>query len=340
MIITRTPFRITLGGGGTDLASYYSKFGGFIFSFTLDKYMYINVNRPVVDDYIRVRYSQSETVKHIADLKHNIASACLINLGINKAIEISSMADIPSGSGLGSSSTYTVGLLKALHSLKRDFLSLHDLAEEACKIEIEMLNKPMGKQDQYLATFGGFIILEIARDGHVEVTNANIKQSTLDDLNRNLLIFYTGETRLNREILKKQDMATQRNEKQVLESLHYIKESGYKILENVESGNITDLGKMFDIHWEYKKKMVKSITNPTFNKIYELAKENGALGGKVSGAGGGGFFTFYCEDKQDQLRSAMIKAGLRELRYSFDFEGTKILANFQNNRTINGDVYN
>ena len=302
--------------------------------------MYINVNRPVVDDFIRIRYSESETVTRVEDLKHNIARACLQKLGINKRIEIASMADIPAGSGLGSSSTYTVGLLKALHTLIRDFISLPNLAEEACQIEIDKLKKPMGKQDQYLATYGGFLILEIARDGHVEVSNAKIKQSTLDDLNRNLLIFYTGKTRLNKEILQKQDLGTQRNEKQVLESLHYIKESGYKILENVESGNITDLGKMFDVHWEYKKKMVKSITNPTFNKIYELAKENGALGGKVTGAGGGGFFTFYCEDKQDQLRSAMVKAGLRELRYSFDFEGTKILANFQNNRVINGDVYN
>lgn len=333
MIITRTPFRITLGGGGTDLSSYYSKYGGFIFSFTLDKYMYINVNRPTIDDLIRVKYSDSETVRTLDELKHEIARECCRKVGIHKNIEISSMADIPAGSGLGSSSTYTVGLLKALHTLIRDFISITDLAEEACEIEIDILKKPMGKQDQYLATFGGFLILEIARDGPVEVSNAKVSRQTLDELKKNLIIFYTGKSRINKKILGAQNKATLKNEKQVLDSLHYIKESGYKILEIVESGNITELGNMLDEHWKYKKKMAKGITNPRFDQLYELAKENGAIGGKISGAGGGGFFTFYCEDKQAQLRSAMENAGLKELRYDFDFEGTKILANFMSYRT-------
>jgi D-glycero-alpha-D-manno-heptose-7-phosphate kinase len=328
MIITRTPFRVTLGGGGTDLPSYYTKYGGFIFSFALNKYMFINVNRPVVDKLIRVKYSLSETVDSLKKLKHEIARACMEKTGFVNGLEITSMADIPAGSGLGSSSTYTVGLLNALHTLKRDYLSLHDLAEEACYIEIDKLNKPMGKQDQYLATFGGFSILEISREGKVNVQKANLSYNTIEGLNRNLLMFYTGKQRLNKNILGKQNKSTLNEDKQVLESLHYIKESGYKILDIVESGNITNLGKMFDEHWEYKKKMATGISNKNFDRIYDLAKKNGAIGGKISGAGGGGFFTFYCEENQDKLRQTLIKEGLIELKFGFDFEGTKIMANF------------
>ncbi len=338
MIITRTPFRVTLGGGGTDLPSYYSRFGGFIFSFALDKYMFIYVNRPVVDDLIRIKYSHSETVSCLKEVQHDIARVCLEKMGIKKSVEITSMADIPAGSGLGSSSCYTVGLLNALHALKRDYVSLQELAEEACEIEMVTLNKPMGKQDQYLATFGGFSVLEIAKDGKVLVNKADVSYSTIGELKRNLLMFYTGKQRVNKKILGLQDKATQRSEKAVLESLHYIKESSYKILEIVETGNITKLGLMFDEHWQYKKKLAKGISNPQFDRIYDLAKANGALGGKISGAGGGGFFTFYCEEKQDQLRSAMQKTGLMELQYDIDFEGTKTLANFMDYRST--DIYN
>ena len=338
MIITRTPFRVTLGGGGTDLPSYYSRFGGFIFSFALDKYMFIYVNRPVVDDLIRIKYSHSETVSSLNEVQHDIARVCLEKMGIKKSVEITSMADIPAGSGLGSSSCYTVGLLNALHALKRDYVSLQELAEESCEIEMVTLNKPMGKQDQYLATFGGFSVLEIAKDGKVLVNKADVSYSTIGELKRNLLMFYTGKQRVNKKILGLQDKATQRSEKAVLDSLHYIKESSYKILEIVETGNISKLGLMFDEHWQYKKKLAKGISNSKFDQIYDLAKENGALGGKISGAGGGGFFTFYCEEKQDQLRSAMQKTGLMEMQYDIDFEGTKTLANFMDYRST--DIYN
>ncbi len=330
MIITRTPFRITLGGGGTDLPSYYENHGGFIFSFTLNRYMYINVNRPSVDQFIRVNYSESETVNQVSDLKHNIARACLQKFKIEKSIEIASMADIPSGSGLGSSSCYTVGLLNALHCLNRTNVSLDRLADEACRIEIDILKKPMGKQDQYLATYGGFLVMEIKKNGKVNVSNANIDISVLDDLKRNLLVFYTGKQRTNEKILKEQDNSTKHNDKEVLNSLHYIKESGYKILEIIESGNITKLGLMFDEHWERKKKLSSGVSSPFFNDIYDHAIINGALGGKLSGAGGGGFFTFYIEENHGKLRKAMLEKGLIELRYDFDFEGTKILANFMN----------
>jgi len=332
MIITRTPFRVTLGGGGTDLPSYYSRFGGFIFSFAIDKYVYINVNRPVADNFIRLKYSSSEKVSKVKDLKHDIARASLETLRLSHSIEIASMADIPAGSGLGSSSCYTVGLLHALHTLKREYLSLHRLADEACNIEIDILQKPMGKQDQYLAAFGGFTVLEISKDGKVLVSHANVSNGTLEDLKSNLLIFFTGVKRINKKILGEQNRSTIQNEKKVLESLHYIKESGYKILEIVESGNITELGKMFDEHWQYKKKLAKGITNSEFDKIYDTAMKNGALGGKISGAGGGGFFLFYCEEGKHKLRSAMADMGLKEMRFDFDFEGTKILANFMTYR--------
>ena len=336
MIITRTPFRVTLGGGGTDLPSYYSKYGGFIFSFALDKYMFIYLNRSIVDDLIRIKYSKSETVSNLKDVEHEIARSCLELADIDKGIEITSMADIPAGSGLGSSSTYTVGVLNALHTMQRDYISLHDLAEEACHIEIDKLKKPMGKQDQYLATFGGFTVLEIARDGTVVVEKAKINYNTIESLKSNLLIFYTGKQRLNKDILAEQDSSTKKSKSQVIDSLHYIKESGYKILEIVESGKISDLGKMFDEHWRFKKKLAKGVSSPEFDRIYGLAKDNGAIGGKISGAGGGGFFTFYCEDNHEQLRAVMKKEGMLELKYNFDYEGTKVLANFRNYNPLFG----
>ena len=328
MIITRTPFRMTLGGGGTDLPSYYEKYGGFIFSFALNKYMFITVKRPFADNLIRVKYNISETVKKLSELKHDIARECLSKLNITKSIDVVSLADIPAGSGLGSSSSYTVGLLNALHTMKRDYISLHDLAEEACDIEMYRLKKPMGKQDQYLATFGGFSVLEIDKTGDVTVRRAKVSDTTIEGLNRNLLSFYTGVQRKNVRILARQNQSTEKNEKQVMQSLHYIKESGYKILDLIESGNITELGHMFDEHWKFKKRLAKGITNSQFDEIYEIAKRNGALGGKITGAGGGGFFLFYCEENQSKLREAMQNAGLKELRFDFDYEGTKVLVNF------------
>jgi len=328
MIITRTPFRITLGGGGTDLPSYYEKYGGFIFSFALNKYMFITVKKPFADKLIRLKYSISETVEKVSELKHDIARECLTKLNINDSIDVVSMADIPAGSGMGSSSSYTVGLLNALHTMKREYLPLQQLAEEACDIEMYRLNKPMGKQDQYLAAFGGFTVLDIAKDGKVSVKRAKVSDSTIDGLRTNLMSFYTGVQRKNVGILAQQDKATVDKKKTVLESLHYIKESGYKILDIVESGNITELGHMFDEHWKYKKQLAKGISNPEFDEIYDIAMKNGALGGKISGAGGGGFFLFYCENNHAKLREAMTNAGLKEMRFDFDHEGTKVLVNF------------
>ncbi|MFL2485679.1 MAG: galactokinase [Candidatus Neomarinimicrobiota bacterium] len=327
MIVSRTPFRITLGGGGTDLPSYYKDHGGFIFSFCLSKYMYVCINRPSADDLIRLKYSISESVESIDDLQHDIAKACLQRIGIDSKIEIASLSDIPAGSGLGSSSTYTVGLLNGLHSLNGNYKSLEFLADEACTIEMDILNKPMGKQDQYLAALGGFVVLEIDKDGTVKSKKINLEKSIMNELNRNLLIFYTGQQRKNNKILKEQDDSTKNNKKEVLNSLHYIKESGYKILDIIQSGNIDDLGLMFKDHWEMKKKLSSGVTNSAIDSIYNIALESGATGGKISGAGGGGFFTFYCNKEHKKLRDAMKAEGLKELEYSFDLDGSKIIAN-------------
>jgi D-glycero-alpha-D-manno-heptose-7-phosphate kinase len=249
---------------------------------------------------------------------------------IEDSLEIVSMADVPSGTGLGSSSCYAVGLLMGLHSLKRNYVSLEELAEEACCLEIERLKKPIGKQDQYMAAFGGLKVLEIEKDGTVKVRNTIIDDATIDDLNRSLLLFYTGISRSADKILSEQSKGIRKENKQVLENMHFIKEIGYKILEAVESGNITDIGLLFDKHWKYKKSISPEMSNKWFDEIYEIAKQNGALGGKILGAGGGGFFLFYVEKNHTRFREAMKTLNLREMHYRFDFNGTKVLVNFMN----------
>jgi len=330
MIITRTPFRFTIGGGGTDLPAYYEKYGGFIFAAAINKYMFINLNRPVVDDLVRVKYTKSEMVFHRDELEHDIAREAMRMMDFENGLEIISIADVPAGTGLGSSSCYAVGLLNGLHSMKRKYIPLENLAEEACDLEINRLGKPIGKQDQYMAAFGGLTVLDIEKDGTVHVRRAKISDDCLDELNRNLLMFYTDTSRSADAILSEQSAGAKEEKKDVVESMHYIKELGYKILDSVESGNITDVGLMFDEHWKYKKRISSKMSNPRFDEIYETAKNNGALGGKISGAGGGGFFLFYVEERRKGLRKAMKKLGLREMRYSFDLEGTKIIVNLTN----------
>ena len=328
MIITRTPFRITLGGGGTDLPSYYEKYGGFIFSAGLDKYMFIDSNRSVADDLIRVKYSKSETVESVDELQHDIAREILHITGVEKNIDISSLADIPAGTGLGSSSCYAVGLLHAIHIMKREYVPLAQLAEMDFHIEANLLKRPIGKQDPYMAAFGGLTVLEIARDGSVNVRKANVSYEIADELNKNMLIFFTGKTRGADEILREQENAVKEEKASVVDSMHYIKDIGYQILEAAESGNIDVVGQKFHEHWQYKKKISSKMSNPEFDRIYDIAQEHGALGGKISGAGGGGFFTFYVPDRQRPFREKMRELGLREMRYHFDFEGSKVLTDF------------
>ncbi len=310
------------------MPAYFSKYGGFVFSAGIDKYMFVNVNRPIVDDLVRLKYSKTEIVEHIDQLEHNLAKEALRMMGIERAIEIDSLADVPAGTGLGSSSCYAVGLLHALHVLKRDHITLQNLAEEACRLEIDILGKPVGKQDQYMAAFGGLTVLEINKDGKVTPRPAKVSEETRDELNRNMLMFYTQTSRDANEILAEQTKGAKEEKKDVTESMHFIKEIGYKILEAAENGNVDNTGRLFDEHWQYKKRISTKISNPRFDKIYEIAKNSGALGGKISGAGGGGFFTFYVPKGHTNFREVMKGEGLREMRYRFDFEGSKVLLNF------------
>jgi len=328
MIITRTPFRFTLGGGGTDLPSYYEKCGGFILAAAIDKYMHINVNRPIVDDLIRVKYSRSETVERRDEVQHDIVREAMAMMGLENALEIVSMADVPAGTGLGSSSCYAVGLLLALSHMKDERLPISTLAERACELEIVRLGKPIGKQDQYLAAYGGVRVLDIAPDGAVSVRKASVPAAVLEDLNANLLSFYTGTSRSADEILRAQSLAVRQDHKEVVANLCRIKEIGLSILEALERGDPSRIGRLFDEHWACKRDLAPGITSPEIDRIYAAAKKSGALGGKLSGAGGGGFFLFYDEGDHRRLRAAMAELGLREMRYRFEPDGAKVIADF------------
>ena len=324
MIITRSPLRISLGGGGTDLPSYYSKHGGFLIAAAIDKYVYITLHDTFVEDLI-VKYAKMERVSHAREIQHPIIRTAMELLEIDgKYLEISSMADIPAGTGLGSSGSFTTALLKALHAYKKSIIPQRELAEEACHIEIDKLNEPIGKQDQYIAAMGGIICMTFNNDGRVEVSPLKISNETLYSLEDNLMMFFTGYSRSASSILKEQDDKSKKDEKEMTENLHFVKEIGYKSLKAFESGDLDEFAKLMNIHWEYKKERSGSMTNPKIDEWYKLGLENGALGGKLIGAGGGGFLMFYAEDRI-RLRKVMHESGLQEVRFQFDFEGSNIV---------------
>jgi D-glycero-alpha-D-manno-heptose-7-phosphate kinase len=325
MIITRTPFRLTLGGGGTDLPSFYREHGGFILAVGIDKYMYLAVNTPIVDDKIRVRYTDSELVDNVDQVQHTLAREAMRHFDISTGVEIVSIADIPAGTGLGSSSCYMVGLLNGLHALMQRQATPWQLAEEACHIELEVLKKPIGKQDQYMAAFGGLTTLEIGKDGVVRAMPLKLSVDLVEALESNLLLFFTGETRNATEILKQQDRGTKERDKTVVSSLTEIKDIGVEIRDSIMRGNLRRFGELLDIHWQSKKRLSSGITNPQIDAWYELARYHGAIGGKISGAGGGGFLMVYCEDRKAELKEAMRRAGLRELHFRLEFEGSKVV---------------
>lgn len=325
MIITRTPFRVTLGGGGTDLPSYYREHGGFVLAVAIDKYMYLNVNTPIVDDFIRVQYSKTEIVSHADQVQHTLVREALRSFHIDNGIEIVSMADIPAGTGLGSSSCYLIGLLNALHTLTRTPVSTQNLAEEACCIELDRLRKPIGKQDQYMAAFGALTVLDIAKDGQVKVSHPALSMELVDALESNILLFYTGAARDAVTILQKQDTAAKRKDKDVLTSLHEIKDIGIEIRDSIARGDLRHFGELLDVHWQIKKRLSDGISSRQIDEWYDLAKRHGAIGGKISGAGGGGFLMLYCEENKPRVREAMRQAGLLELNFRFEFEGSKVV---------------
>jgi len=327
MIVTRTPVRIPLGGGGTDLPSYYTQYGGFLTSAAIDKYIYVTVNKRFEPSF-RISYSQTEICDSRDEIVHPIVREAVKLLDIEGGIEITSIADVPSNTGLGTSSAFTVGLLNALHTYKREKLSAKELAEEACYIEIQLLKEPIGKQDQYVAAYGGIISMEIDRLGNVELKPVLLSEDTLDQLESNTLLFYTGMRRNASEVLASQSQAASLDKEKVIESMHKIKDIGRQIKRAFEAENLAHFGELLDLHWQTKKQLSDKITQGQIDEWYHTARQNGALGGKIMGAGGGGFFMFYCNNDKNGFRKLMGKQGLKEMRFRIDFEGSKVLVNF------------
>jgi D-glycero-alpha-D-manno-heptose-7-phosphate kinase len=324
MIITRSPLRISLGGGGTDLPSYYREHTGFVLSAAIDKYVYITLHETFEREYI-IKYAKTEIVQTVEEIKHPIIREALKLVPVTAPhLEIVSMSDIPAGTGLGSSSSFTVALLRALHTLNKEFVPRQQLAEQACHIEIDLLGEPVGKQDQYIASFGGITSFEFHPDGRVDVQPLSVAPETLYNLEDNLLVFFTGFTRAASAILAEQDSRTRGGDAGMIEHLHQIKRFGYESKAALERGDLRRFAAIMHEHWELKKYRSESMTNARIDEYYELARANGAMGGKLIGAGGGGFLMFYTEDKT-RLRHALRAAGLREVRMRFDFAGTALV---------------
>ncbi len=324
MIITRSPLRITLGGGGTDLPSYYRKHGGFLIAAAIDKYVYVTVMRPFVEG-IFLKYSKLEHVEKTDDVQHPIIREAIAMLGFRTPqVEITTLADIPAGTGLGSSGSFSTALLKALFAHRRRLLHPNELAELACDIEINRLREPIGKQDQYIAAYGGVTCFTFNADDTVDACPLAVSMDALFDLEDNLLLFFTGFSRSASSILADQKTRTEQADAEMLQNLHYVKELGLRSRQALESGDTKSFGELMHEHWVHKRRRSGGMSNPQIDEWYELGCQNGAIGGKLVGAGGGGFLLFYAEDHR-RLRTAMAKAGLEEVRFRFDFEGTKVL---------------
>jgi D-glycero-alpha-D-manno-heptose-7-phosphate kinase len=324
MIITRSPLRITLGGGGTDLPSYYQDHGGFLVAAAIDKYVYVTVMRPFTPG-IFLKYSHLEHVERIDDVQHRLIREALLELDFRTPqIEITTLADIPAGTGLGSSGSFTTALLKALYAHRRRLLHPNELAELACDIEINRLAEPVGKQDQYIAAFGGVTCFTFRGDGSVQAEPLRMPMDALFNLEDNLLLFFTGFSRSAGSILADQKKRSEIHDAEMLANLHDVKELGLRSCDALLNGDMSGFGALLHEQWEQKKRRSGGMSNPLIDEWYELGLKNGAIGGKLVGAGGGGFLLFYSEDHR-RLRAAMCKAGLEEVRFRFDFEGTKVL---------------
>lgn len=324
MIITRSPLRISLGGGGTDLPSYYRKHGGFLIAAAIDRYVYVTVTRPFRQG-IFLKYTKLENANSIDEVQHPIIREAIKMLDFKTPqIEITTLADIPSGTGLGSSGSFTTALLKALYAHRRRLITSEELARQACDIEINKLHEPIGKQDQYIAAFGGITCFEFNQDDSVEAYPLSVSMDTLYDLEDNLLLFFTGFSRSAGEILKDQDTRSKENDDAMLQNLHYTKELGLRSKKLLESGKTDEFGEILHEHWLHKRQRSSGMSNANIDEWYEIAMKNGALGGKLVGAGGGGFLLFYAQDR-NKLRKAMNHTGLEEVRFRYDFNGTKVL---------------
>jgi D-glycero-alpha-D-manno-heptose-7-phosphate kinase len=324
MNITRSPLRITLGGGGTDLPSYYRQFGGFLISAAIDKYVFVTVMRPFTPG-IFLKYSQLEKVTVVDEVQHPIIREAIRMLDFKTPqLEITTLADIPAGTGLGSSGSFTTALLKGLFSHRRRLILPDELARLACQIELDILKEPIGKQDQYISAYGGITCFEFNQDDSVNAYPLPISIETLFNLEDNLLLFFTGFSRSASTILKDQDIRSKEMDRDMLNNMHFVKDLGLRSKEALISGRTSEFGALMHEHWKHKRNRSRSISNPQIDEWYELGMKNGALGGKLVGAGGGGFLMFYVEDR-GRLRHAMSKSGLEEVRFRFDFEGTKTI---------------
>lgn len=331
MITVRAPFRLPLGGGGTDLPSYYYKYGGSLVTSAINKYMFVNINEPALVNKIKVNYTKVEMVDidKIDDLKHEIVRETLKYLKIKNPIEIGSMADLSAhGTGMGSSSSYTVALLLGLNTMLRKFISVQELAEEACKIEIDLIGKPIGKQDQYAAAFGGIINLDIDTSGNVKVTPLNLEHEVIVELENRLMMFYTNVDRDANKILAEQSEKAKIDENIVINSMHKIKDIGYFVKESLLKGDIDNFGNLLNEHWITKKEISKQMSSSNIDKWYDIGLKNGALGGKIMGAGGGGFLLFCIKNgDRKKLKIAMEQEGLKYMDFKFSFEGAKVMIN-------------
>lgn len=323
MIITRTPLRITLGGGGTDLPSYYEQFGGMVISAAIDKHIYISSNMTFTPDYF-LKYSALERVEHASDIEHPIMREVLLSHDVDPSIELVSMADIPAGTGLGSSGAFTVGLLRAVYAMKRDHVGAAEIAAEACRVEIERLGRPVGKQDQYVAAFGGLKVYHFKPDGSVKVSPLKISETTFHDLQEHLLIFFTGYSRAADKVLEEQRVKSTAGDSEMIENLHYVKKLGVRTQVALEEGDCESFAAIMHEHWEHKKKRSSAMSNPNIDRWYEVGRESGALGGKLVGAGAGGFLLFFSREPR-RLRAAMAAEGLSEVRFNFDIDGSVVL---------------
>ncbi len=324
MIISRSPLRISLGGGGTDLASYYQDHEGFLIAAAINKYVYITLHETFQKEII-IKYSKLERVTSVDQIEHPIFREALRLTGlVTPNIELTSMADIPAGTGLGSSGSFTTALIKTLNTYKKHLMHPEELAEQACHIEIDILKEPIGKQDQYIAAYGGITCFEFKRDGKVIAYPLKVSEDTLHDLEDNLLLFFTGFSRSASSILKEQDDKSKKSDKAMIDNLHFVKELGLKSQLAFENGDLPEFARLMDIHWQRKKERSGNMSNQHINEWYDIAMQNGALGGKLIGAGGGGFLMFYAADKK-MLRNKMKELGLKEVRFSFDFEGSKVI---------------
>jgi D-glycero-alpha-D-manno-heptose-7-phosphate kinase len=326
MLIARSPLRISLGGGGTDLPSYYREHGGFLVAGAIDKYVYITLHRTFNDELI-VKYSKLERVSHAGQIEHPIIREALALLGMDgRFLEISSLADIPAGTGLGSSGSFTTALLKALHTWKRDLVQPEQIGREACQIELERLREPIGKQDQYIAAFGGLTCFEFLPDDTVKAWPLAVSRDTLEEMEDNLVLFFTGYSRSASSILQEQDQLSKSGDAGMVRNLHYIKELGLRSKKALEAGALEEFGALMNEHWQHKKERSRGMSNAIIDDFYDHALAHGAVGGKLIGAGGGGFLLFYTTDKPRLLR-AMRNKGLSEVRFKFDFSGTTLVIN-------------